>query len=78
VLKKSEALQSLLLIMREHPGFPDLLKAVETPKIPRFKRSQAADAEKARAEWIFASGKIAQHEMWLALLTNNQIPPEAE
>lgn len=77
-MKNSAALDALLVMMREHPGFPELLRSVDAPKVPRFKRSQANDAEKARAEWIYVSGRLSQHEAWLAMLTNNQIPQDAE
>lgn len=72
------ALKSLLADLRQHPGFPELLKAVETPQIPRFRKSRAGDVESARAEWIHQSGKREQHEMWLAFLTGKVPPVEAE
>lgn len=63
---------ALLADLRQHPAFPLLLKAVETPQLPRFKASQAQEAEKARATWIYQSGKKDQHDAWLFLLTGQR------
>jgi hypothetical protein len=71
-MKLNPIVVALLADLRQHQGFPDLLKAVEAPRLPRFKTSQAQEVEKARAEWIFRSGQLAQHETWLALLTGTQ------
>jgi hypothetical protein len=60
---------ALLADLRQAQGFLELLKALETPRLPRFKASQAQEAEKARATWIYESGRLDQHERWLAFLT---------
>lgn len=75
---QSPALQSLLADLRQHPAFPELLKAVETPIVPRFRKSKAGSVEEARAEWIHQSGKREQHDLWLAILTGKVPPIEAE
>lgn len=76
--KVSPALQDLLANIRQHPGFSDLLKIMDPPEIPRFKRSQAADVEKARADWIYQSGRRDQFDQTVVLLSGQQIPPKAE
>ena len=63
------AVRQLLEQLRSNPAFPLLLKEVERPKISPFRHSEADQSEKARARWIFESGKLHQHEAWLALLT---------
>lgn len=65
----TDQFKAWLIDIRQHPLFPELLKAVPAPKIRRFRKSEAAEAEKARAEWIYLSGKCDQHDAWLALLT---------
>jgi hypothetical protein len=74
ISRQSSTLSLLLDQVRQHPAFPELLKAVQAPALPQFRASQAAEVEKARAEWIFSSGKKQQHDMWLALLTGK--PPK--
>jgi hypothetical protein len=68
-MKTNPMVAALLADLRQHPNFPDLLKAVEVPRLPRFRISQAAEVEKARAEWIYKSGQRNQHDAWLAFLT---------
>ncbi len=65
----SSTLAALLADLRQHPHFPELLRAVEAPQLPRFKTSEAAEPEKAQAKWIYTSGKLDQHEAWLGMLT---------
>jgi hypothetical protein len=70
-------LLKLLADLRQHPGYPDLL-AVPRPQLRRFKISQAQEAEKARAEWIYLSGKCDHHEWWLSLLTGEAPKPSQQ
>jgi hypothetical protein len=63
------ALAALLEGVRQHPGYPELLEAVEAPRLPRFRISQSADPNKTFAVWAYQSGRRDQHELWLALLT---------
>jgi hypothetical protein len=65
----SPALKEFLSFIRSNPNFPELVRSVERPKISPFRQSEAEQSEKARAKWIFESGKLHQHEAWLALLT---------
>lgn len=73
----SPVLISLLEYVRGHEGFDELLKAVDRPRIRPFVKSKAADAERSRAEWIFESGQLDQHERWLALLSG-RVPQDGE
>ncbi len=75
-MKLSPAVAELLIHLRGHPSFPELLKAVERPKVSPFRMSEAEQSEKARAKWIYESGKLFSHEQWLALLTGK--PSEQE
>ena len=56
-------LVDLLVLLRQHPGFPALMEALRPPQpLPRFQRSWASDTQKALAEWIFASGQQAEYD----------------
>lgn len=65
----NEAVKDFLNAMRSHPSFNEFLKVVERPVIHPFRVSEAEQSEKARAKWIFESGKLHQHQAWLTLLT---------
>ena len=71
------AVQSFLLDIRQHPMFPLLLRSMEQPKIPRFRSSQAEQVEKARAEWIYQSGRKDQHDRWIHFLTG-EVPRDGD
>lgn len=64
-----EGLSDLLRVMREHPSFADLLKAVEEPTVHVFRPSDAENVAEAQANWIFRSGRQKQDEMWRTALT---------
>ena len=64
----SPVLKSLLFDIRQHPAYPELLKAVECPPLPRFKPSAADSVETMGAKFLFASGQADQHERWLTFL----------
>lgn len=64
-----ETLKALLVVMRQHPGFQELLKALEPQPLPRYRVSKGKDVPTMGAETIYASGALDQHERWVALLT---------
>lgn len=70
----SPQLKSFLIDLRQHPLFRELLKAVEEPRLPQFRLSEAQEVERARAKWIYESGRKAQHEHWLQVLTGKAEP----
>lgn len=72
-LTKSSALQSLLLEIRQHPAFPEMLKMVPEPRLSRFRRSSATKPDEAFAQWAYESGALNQHELWLANLTGTDL-----
>jgi hypothetical protein len=72
---QSQMLIAMLRDLRQHPAYPELLKALPRPQLRRFRISQAQEAEKARAEWIYLSGQAEQHDKWLALLTGQAPEP---
>lgn len=72
-MSHSTALKDLLFSMRQHAGFQELLRAVQTPQLPRFKRSEKKTIEEIGAETLFASGQLEQHKSWLTLLTGSPI-----
>lgn len=74
----SPELKSFLMDLRQHPLFPELLKAVEEPQLPQFRLSEANEVERARAKWIYESGRRAQHEAWLQVLTGRTDPSRTE
>jgi hypothetical protein len=75
-MKPSPAVTDLLIHFRGHPAFQELLKSVERPKVSPFRLSEAEQSEKARAKWIYESGKLAGHNAWLGILTGQ--PSEQE
>lgn len=64
-------LRAFLSDLRQHPLFPQLLAAVEQPRVRPYRPTQASEIERARAQWIYESGQLAQHNAWLAILTGN-------
>ena len=70
-MSHSASLIELLYLIRGHASFKELLQAVETPRISPFRPSDAAKPEESRAKWILESGKLANHENWIAMLTGN-------
>lgn len=71
-MQYSEAVRALLADLRQHPAFPLLLKAVEAPPLRRFRPSKAEQVESERAQWIYDSGRNAQHDQWLFFLTGKE------
>lgn len=66
-------LNALVQLIRQHPGFEAFKSEfVETPIIRPYKPKDAAQIENSRAQWIYESGQLAQHERWIAMLTGNQ------
>lgn len=66
----SPVLADLLLYIRQHDGFRELLdEMVERPQITQFKVSDAERPETARSRFIYQSGQVAQHDLWLNALT---------
>ena len=76
-MKPSPLLINLLQHIRGHDGFRELIAAVERPRIRPFVKSKAADIERSRAEWIYESGQMAQHEAWLRFLSGTE-PQDGE
>lgn len=67
----TEALKTLLFDLRAHPGFQDLLKAVEAPRRIRYRRG--IDLQAMGAEFVYFSGALDQHERWIALLKGSSL-----
>lgn len=74
----SPALQSLLLDIRQHPAFEEMKRAVEMPRLPRYRPSKSENMGVMGAKTIFESGRLAQHEAWLIFLTGSAITSEQE
>lgn len=68
----SPALKSLLFSIRQHAAFEEFKSAVEAPAIKPYRPKDAAQIEHSRAQWIYESGQLAQHERWLVFLTGNE------
>ena len=73
----NDALKAFLIDLRQHPMFPVLLKAMEKPRLPRFRASQADQVEKARAQWIYQSGRFDEHNTWVHFLSG-AVPPQGD
>lgn len=65
----TESLKALLFYIRQHAAYQELLRAIEAPKLPRYRKGLTP--ESFGAEAIHASGAMHQHERWIALLTGN-------
>lgn len=72
----SAALRDLLEKMREHPAFPELLKAVPAPsqEAQEFKPTSQTPGGDQIHLWIHRSGRAHQQRIWLDFL-QNAIPP---
>ena len=64
----SDGLRDLLSKMRQHPSFQELLGSVDLPRIKPFKPAQG-DGTRQESDWIFASGRARQDELWRLFLT---------
>lgn len=64
-------------MMRQHEAFPELLKAVEAPEPKAYSPTKAGSVAEQQADWIFRSGRKAQHQLWQAFLTETAAPPGA-
>lgn len=64
----SPALKSLLFAIRQHAAFEEFMAAVAEPQLPRFRASQADAADAVKARWIFDSGRVTHHEVWVGFL----------
>ena len=65
-------LKELLLLIRQHPGFQELLASIEAPAIKPFRVSEMAKPQ--HEDWIFRSGRAQQNEIWRAFLTDANSP----
>ena len=70
-MNESPALKSLLFDLRQHAAFEEFKKAVEAPKLPRFRPSKNDTLETMGAKTVYESGRLAQHEAWLIFLTGS-------
>ena len=67
-------LMELLLTIRQHPAFQELLKAVEAPPLKPFAMSAVTKANEQHVEWIFRSGRALQDKQWRDFLTDAGSP----
>lgn len=65
----NDGLNDLLFKLRQHPSFQDFLRAVERPRMPRFKKYSKAALEDMGAQTVFVSGQLDQHDRWHVFLT---------
>jgi hypothetical protein len=63
----SKPLDDLLFTIRQHPAFPELLLAIDTPSAREFSPSKG-DSAAQYAEYIFRSGMRRQHSVWRQFL----------
>lgn len=62
-------LKELLFLIRQHDAFQEFLRAVEPPVAREFKPS--GDVQQQWADFIFRSGRKAQHNAWQSFLTES-------
>lgn len=70
----SADLEDLLLLIRQHRAFRELLTHIESPVPRQFKLS--GDSNQQSTEWIFNSGRAKENEIWRQFLIGNS--PEGE
>lgn len=68
----TESLADLLVRIRQHPGFRELLAYVPVPEMPRYRPSKGGDLESIGASMAYASGARDEHERWIAFLTGTK------
>lgn len=62
-------MKDLLLFIRQHRAFPELLTAVEVPTVKPFRQSN--DPQRQHTDWIFNSGRAKENELWRQFLIGN-------
>lgn len=62
-------LKDLLFLIRQHAAYQDFLTAVEPPAPREFKPS--GDVQQQWADFVFRSGRKAQHSAWHSFLTES-------
>lgn len=70
----SPELKAMLLDLRQHPLFPDLIRSVQAPRLKGYRPRQGASIEDAGAKYCYYSGEMDQHARWLKLLTGDSQP----
>jgi hypothetical protein len=71
-------LKDLLFNLRQHPSFQDFLRAVERPRMPRFKKYEKRTLEDMGAQTVFVSGRLEQDDAWRTFLTGESPTGENE
>ena len=64
----SENLKELLFTMRQHAAFPEFMEHVGQMMPPVLEYKPSRD-ESQQAEWIYRSGRRAQHNLLQSFLT---------
>lgn len=62
-------LRIFLADLRQHPLFPQLVAAVEAPRLPEYRPSKGDTLEMVGAKAAYASGQLDQYRQWHLLLT---------
>ena len=62
----SKTLEELLLTIRQHPGFKEMLAAIEPPDAKPYRPGQDTMAQ--YADYIFRSGRRLQNDIWRQFL----------
>jgi hypothetical protein len=74
----SQALDNLLSVIRQHPGFDELLKGVGCPEVPRYSPHDEQPPDVIGGRTIYASGRQRQHQAWLAFLMGEKASQHKE
>lgn len=72
----SPELKIFLVELRQHPHFPQLLAAMERPRMPEYRPSKGEALDIVGANHAYASGQLNQYRQWLTLLTGEANPSE--
>ena len=67
-------LKVFLMDLRQHPLFPEIIKALPHPKLNAYHPSRDKALDSVGAKHCYQSGQLAQHKLWLSFLTG--VPDE--
>lgn len=69
-------LKVFLMDLRQHPLFPELIRSLDIPKLNAYHPSRKEPLDAVGARHCYQSGQLAQHKLWLSMLTGQDEIPE--
>lgn len=62
--------------VRGHPLWHEFLKALETPRVPLWRKGRGQTSDEARDNWIYQSGRRDEHDKIMRILAGE--PPDEQ